>query len=88
MRNIPGTDRRPGFKIIDIKISGEASPAHFSELAYYGAVLASWLEQHRKADRFVVLAEAAIWPGSHDGSTILQTSADVIFGTSAPSQRI
>jgi DNA replication ATP-dependent helicase Dna2 len=67
---IPAGDGRLGLKIIDIKISGEPSPAHFSELAYYGMVLACWLKHHRKADKFVVLAEAAIWPGSHEGSTI------------------
>ena len=63
-------DRRLGLRVIDIKISGEPSPAHFSELAYYGMVLAGWLQDTGRADRCVVLAEAAIWPGSHDGSTI------------------
>lgn len=70
LETIPATDTRLGLRIVDIKISGEASPAHFSELAYYGMVLAAWLVDHRLADRFVVLADAAIWPGSHDGSTI------------------
>lgn len=64
------TDTRLGLRVIDIKISGEPSPAHFSELAYYSMTLAGWLEDTNRADRFVVLAEAAIWPGSHDGSTI------------------
>ena len=63
-------DRRLGLRIIDIKISGEPSPAHFSELAYYGMTLAGWLQDAGRSDRFVVLAEAAIWPGAHDGSTI------------------
>jgi DNA replication ATP-dependent helicase Dna2 len=63
-------DLRLGLQLIDIKISGEASPAHFSELAYYGMALAGWLEDTGRADRFVVLSEAAIWPGSHDGSTM------------------
>jgi DNA replication ATP-dependent helicase Dna2 len=72
LETVPTTDNRLGLKIVDIKISGEASPAHFSELAYYGMALASWLETHGRADRFVVLAEAAIWPGSHDGSTIFR----------------
>jgi DNA replication ATP-dependent helicase Dna2 len=63
-------DDRLGLRIVDIKISGEPSPAHFAELAYYGMALAGWLEDARRNDRFVVLADAAIWPGAHDGSTI------------------
>jgi hypothetical protein len=63
-------DPRLGLRIIDIKISGEPSPAHFAELAYYGMALAGWLQDTARSDRFVVLAEAAIWPGAHDGSTM------------------
>lgn len=70
IERIGAQDRRMGLRVIDIKISGEPSPAHFSELAYYGMALAGWLEDTNRADRFVVLAEAAIWPGSHDGSTM------------------
>jgi hypothetical protein len=32
--------------------------------------LASWLEDTGRAGRFIVLAEAAIWPGRHGGSTM------------------
>ena len=67
---IDAHDERLGLRVIDIKIAGEPSPAHFSELAYYGMALAGWLEDTGHSDRFVVLAEAAIWPGAHDGSTI------------------
>jgi DNA replication ATP-dependent helicase Dna2 len=63
-------DTRFGLRVIDVKISGEASPAHFSELAYYGMTLAGWLEANGLSDRFFVLAEAAIWPGRHDASSI------------------
>ena len=63
-------DERLGLRVIDIKIAGEPSPSHFSELAYYGMALAGWLEDTGHSERFVVLAEAAIWPGAHDGSTI------------------
>ena len=63
-------DRRLGLRIIDIKIAGEPSPSHFAELAYYGMALAGWLVDSGRADRFVVLADAAIWPGTHDGSEI------------------
>lgn len=70
IERIDRMDPRLGLRIVDIKISGEASPAHFAELAYYGMVLAAWLIDEGHADRFVVLAEAAIWPGKHDGSTM------------------
>lgn len=66
----PVVDDRFGLKVIDVKISGEASPAHFSELAYYGMTLAGWLDANGLSDRFFVLAEAAIWPGRHDASSI------------------
>ena len=72
MAAIAAEDRRAGLRIIDIKVTGEASPAHFAELAYYGMTLAAWLEHHGYADRFFVLAEAAIWPGKHDASAIRQ----------------
>ena len=57
-------------RIIDIKLTAEPSPAYFAELAYYGMTLAGWLEHHGLSDRFVVLADAAIWPGNHDGSAL------------------
>lgn len=65
-------DRRLGLRIIDIKISGEPSPAHFSELAYYSMALSGWLEDTGRAHLLVVLADGAIWPGAHDGSTMHQ----------------
>ncbi|MDX1121826.1 AAA family ATPase [Sinorhizobium medicae] len=63
-------DPRIGLRIIDIKLPVEPSPAHFAELAYYGMTMAGWLIDRGYADRFVVLADAAIWPGSQDGSKI------------------
>jgi hypothetical protein len=73
---IAADDQRAGLRIIDIKATGEASPAHFAELAYYGMTLAAWLDDHGYADRFCVLAEAAIWPGKHDASAIRQLEMD------------
>ncbi|HEY7270774.1 MAG TPA: AAA domain-containing protein, partial [Dehalococcoidia bacterium] len=70
IEQIAAADQRLGLRIIDIKISGEPSPSHFAELAYYGMTLAGWLQDTCRADRFIVLAEAAIWPGAHDGSTM------------------
>jgi DNA replication ATP-dependent helicase Dna2 len=73
---IPADDRRVGLRVIDIKATGEASPAHFTELAYYGMTFAAWLDHHGYADRFIVLAEAAIWPGKHEASAIRQMELD------------
>lgn len=70
LERIGPEDRRLGLRIIDIKIAGQPSPAHFSELAYYGMVLSGWLQDKERAGNFVVLADAAIWPGAHAGSTI------------------
>ena len=69
LRPDPG-DERFGLRIIDIKTAGAASPAHFSELAYYGMALAGWLEDTGRSERFAVLAGAAIWPGAHAGSSL------------------
>ncbi|WP_267354136.1 AAA domain-containing protein [Methylobacterium sp. GC_Met_3] len=67
---IPETDTRIGLRIVDVKLSGEPSPSHFAELAYYGMILAGWLEDTRRTDRYVVLKDAAIWPGNHEASAI------------------
>ena len=67
---VSGDDSRLGLRVIDVKISGEASPAHFSELAYYGMTLAGWLIDTGWSDQFVVLANAAIWPGKHEASCL------------------
>ena len=63
-------DDRLGLRVIDIKIAGEPSASHFAELAYYGMALAAWLQDTGRKQRFVVLADCAIWPGSHVGSVI------------------
>ena len=76
LHGIAGADQRAGLRIIDIKATGEASPAHFAELAYYGMTLAAWLDFHHYADRFLVLAEAAIWPGKHEASALRQLEMD------------
>ena len=70
LQTISMTDTRMGLRVIDIKISGEASPAHFSELAYYSMTLAGWLVDSGNSEKFVVLANAAIWPGKHEASCL------------------
>lgn len=67
---VPAEDTRLGLRVIDIKLSGEPSPSHFAELAYYGMTLAAWLEATGRAGRFVVLKNAAVWPGKHEASAL------------------
>jgi DNA replication ATP-dependent helicase Dna2 len=63
-------DARLRLRIIDIKLTAEANPGYFSEIAYYSMVLSGWLIDHGFADRFVVTSDAAVWPGSHEASWI------------------
>lgn len=70
IRDIAADDDRLGLRIVDVKLAGEPSPAHFAELAYYGMTLDAWLREHGLDARFVVLADAGIWPGNHEGSAL------------------
>ena len=56
-------------KVIDIKHTSEPSIAHFSELAYYMITLSCWLADNNLDDKIQVVC-GAVWPGSHDASTI------------------
>ena len=69
-------DRRTGLRITDVKLASEPSPGHFAELAYYGMTLAAWLAEHGHADAFVVLKDAAIWPGRHGASHLARAEAE------------
>lgn len=67
---IPADDARFGLRIVDIKLTGEPSPSHFAELTYYQMTLAAWLEHTGRDGHFVVLKDAAVWPGKHEASEI------------------
>ena len=56
-------------KIIDIKHTSEPSIAHFGEIAYYMLTLTSWLKDNN-LDQNIKVVSGAIWPGSHEASTI------------------
>lgn len=64
-------DARLGLRVIDVKLTAEPSPSYFAEIAYYAMVLAAWLEECGLADRFVVVPNSAVWPGSHDRSALV-----------------
>ncbi|HMA33493.1 MAG TPA: ATP-binding protein [Chloroflexia bacterium] len=66
---LPPTDTRLRLRVIDIKHTAEPSVSHFAEVAYYLMTLAAWLDDQGLSDRYVVVG-GAIWPGSHQASTL------------------
>lgn len=75
---LPQADERIQLRVIDIKLTSEPSPGYFAEVAYYAMVLAGWIIDNRLQDRFVVIPEPAIWPGSHDASSLITTYQESI----------
>lgn len=65
-------DDRLQLRVVDIKLTSEPSPSYFAEVAYYSMVLAGWLIDNHLHDRFVVAPNGAVWPGSHDASSLAQ----------------
>lgn len=57
-------------RIIDIKLTAEPNAAYFAEVTYYAMALGAWLQYNRLDGDFVVSADIALWPGSHDGSEL------------------
>lgn len=70
-------DQRLKLRVIDIKLTAEPSPSYFAEVTYYSMALAGWLIDHGMADRYVVVPNAAIWPGSHDASCLVRTCREI-----------
>lgn len=66
-------DERLQLRIIDIKLTSEPSPGYFSEIAYYTMSLAGWLIDHEFDQEFVVVPDGAVWPGSHEASSLVLT---------------
>ncbi len=62
-------------KVIDIKHTSEPSISHFSELAYYMITLSCWLKDHNLENK-VQVAAGAVWPGSHEASTIRKKASE------------
>ena len=63
-------DARLRLRVIDIKLTSEPGAHYFAEVVYYSISLAAWLQENKVNDRFVVIAAAAVWPGSHDASNL------------------
>ena len=70
------TTRRRQLRVIDIKLTAEPS-AYFTEVVLYSMALAGWLEDEGLDEQFVVAADAALWPGSHDASALRQVAQDI-----------
>ncbi len=70
----PGDARVP-LRIIDIKLTAEPSVPYLAEVTYYAMTLAGWLEDTNQTG-FMVVPEAAVWPGSHDASALVRLDVD------------
>lgn len=62
--DVPADDERLQLQLIDIKRISEPSREHFAEVVYYILTLAAWLTEERWEDRFLVVPNGCIWPGS------------------------
>lgn len=69
----PGDTRIP-LRIIDIKLTAEPSVPYLAEVTYYAMTLAGWLADNNQT-RFLVVPEAAVWPGSHNASALVRLDA-------------
>jgi len=70
-------DNRIKLRVIDIKLTAEPSPSYFAEVTYYSMALAGWLVDRGLDDQYVVVPNAAIWPGSHDASDLVRTCREI-----------
>ena len=57
--------------MIDIKLTAQASPGYFAEVALYSMALAGWLFDRNLSNDFVVVPDGAVWPGSHEASNLV-----------------
>ncbi|MCY4481281.1 MAG: ATP-binding protein [Spirochaetaceae bacterium] len=72
LHTLPANDTRCQLSVIDIKMTAEASPGYFAEVAYYSMALAGWLADQGLDRSYVVVPDGAVWPGSHDASNLLR----------------
>lgn len=68
-------DRRLQLQVIDIKLTSQPGPGYLAEVVLYSIALSAWLDHKRFNHDFVVVAEPAIWPGSHEASSLAQLLA-------------
>ena len=70
---IQANDQRRQLRVIDIKLTAHPSPSYFAEVVLYSMALAGWLVDQRLDQRFVVVPDGAVWPGSHEASNLRRT---------------
>ena len=71
-------DTRIPLRVIDIKLTAEASVPYFMELTLYSMALAGWLQDNQLANKYFVSAQPAVWPGSHEASALVKFQNDCI----------
>lgn len=86
LTHLEATDERIRLRVIDIKLSADPKANYFAETVYYSMILAAWLEEEgvaaaavgrvSLAQRFVVVASAAVWPGSYADSKLKLATRD------------
>ena len=72
VHSLPAGDTRRQLRVIDIKLTAQASPGYFAEIALYSMGLAGWLEDRGLSHQFVVVPDGAVWPGAYEASHLLQ----------------
>jgi DNA replication ATP-dependent helicase Dna2 len=81
-------DNRQQLRVIDIKLTAKASQGYFAEIALYTLALASWLVEHGLDSSFVVVTEAALWPGSHEASNLVRAHRNFLAQGQTPSPNL
>lgn len=77
-------DARKQLRVIDIKLTAEPSPSYFAEVAYYAMTLSGWLLDNNLDNEFVVIAECAVWSGSHEASNLLTSYREIVSEGGVP----
>lgn len=86
---LPPEDGRLQLRVIDIKLASEPSVGYFGEVVYYMLTLAAWLQQNGLDNRFVVVPDGAVWPGSHEASALASARREAAAeGTALTTQQL
>ena len=64
-------DTRLQLQIIDIKLTSQPDHSHYSELTYYMLTLSDWLRDNKLDNKFVVVSNGSVWPGSLEDSKLM-----------------
>jgi DNA replication ATP-dependent helicase Dna2 len=72
VHTLPSGDQRRQLRVIDIKMTAQASPGYFAEIALYSMALAGWLVDEKLDKDFVLVPDGAVWPGAYEASHLLR----------------